>query len=151
MRYTYHSLIIILLLLSGCTTSRHYFIKIDPPSFGAQFIPEQLNTLLVDSGFERINFSERIIDPNAGASDALNTKTGEILESSRYLYMRYQHQSYPELFTNITIGRDKGNVTLKFYETDKKELSTQGIAIYNQFKENLTSGLYDKNDFTASH
>jgi len=151
MRYAYHSIIIFLLLLGGCTTSGHYFIKINPPSFGAQFIPDQIDTLLVDSGFQRIAFSKRISDPNAGATDTLNMKTGEVLDSSSKLYMRYQHQSYPELFTNVTIGRDKGESKLEFYETGKKELSAKGISIYNQFKENLTSGLYDESDFTESH
>lgn len=144
------SLLIFSLLIIGCSTSGHRYININPPPFGAQSVPGQINTLLVNSGFERIEFSARVGDPNAGAVDSLNMKTGEVLESPNKFFMRYQHQTYPDLLVNVAIGRDKGDVKLEFYETDNKELSIETMNIYNQFKENLKSGLYDENDFSES-
>ena len=143
-------LFIFSLLIIGCTTSGHHYIKIKPPEFGAQLIPAQLHTLLTDTGFNRIGFSARVTDLNAGPLDSLNMKTGKVLESSGKLFMRYQHQSHPELLVNVTIGKYEGDVKLEFYEADRKELSAEGINIYKQFIENLKSGLYDENDFTAS-
>jgi len=143
-------LIIFSLLIIGCVTTGHRYIKIKPPEFGAQFIPGQLHTLLTDTGFERISFSARLSDPNDGATDYLDMKSGEVLDSGNKLFMRYQHQSYPELLVNVTIGKYKGDVKLEFYETDRKELSVEGINIYKQFKENLKKNLYDENDFTEN-
>ena len=139
-------LVIFSLLIIGCAAGDHQYIKINPPPFGAQFVPEQLNTILMDSGFKRIKFSARISDPGADATDALNMKTGEVLETADKYLMRYQHQTNPELLVNVIVGRDKGEVKLKFYETDRKELSAQGIDIYNKFKANLKSGIYTEND-----
>ena len=142
--------VIFSLLIIGCTTAGHRYININPPPFGAQSVPDQINTLLMNSGFERIEFSARISDPNADATDSLNMKTGAVLESADKYFMRYQHKTYPELLVNVAVGRDKGDVKLEFYETDRKELSVESIDIYNQFKQNLKSGLYDENDFTES-
>ncbi len=142
--------IIFSLLIIGCSAAGHHYININPPPFGAQSVPDQINTLLMNTGFERIEFSARVRDPNADATDSLNMKTGTVLESADKLFMRYQHKTYPELLVNVAVGRDKGDVKLEFYETDRKELSVESLAIYNQFKQNLKSGLYDENDFTES-
>lgn len=148
-RFHLFFIVIFSVFITGCAAPGDRYIRINPPPFGAQFIPGQLNTILVDNGFNRIEFSARISDPNAGMTDALNMKTGMVLESSRKLFMRYQHQIFSDLLIDVIIGRDKGEVELKFYEVEKKELSAPGINIYNQFKENLASGIYDENDFTA--
>ena len=149
-RASQYIVIIFSLLFIGCTTAGHRYININPPPFGVQSVPEQINTLLENTGFQRIEFSARVSDPNAGAVDSLNMKTGEVLESPNKIFMRYQHQTYPDFLVNVAVGRDKGDVKLEFYETDKKELSIEAKNIYNQFKENLKSGLYDENDFTES-
>lgn len=134
----------------ACTSSEHRIIKIKPPSFGAQLIPEQVNSLLVESGFSRIGFSSRVRDLNAGAIDAQNMKTGEVLIASHHSLMRYQHDAHPDLLVNVSIGRDKGDVKLEFYESDSKKLSIKSIDIYEQLKKNLQLKLYDINDFTES-
>jgi len=136
------------LFLNACTTAGHHYIDIKPPPFGAEAVPGQLNSLLKKSGFNRIEFSQRISDPNAGATDALNMKTGMVLEDSNTYYMRYQHQSSHEFMINVTIGREKGKVELEFYEVDKEELSAESTNIYNNFKENLRSFLYKESDFS---
>jgi len=141
-------IIIVFLFIIGCTTAGHRYIKIKPPSFGPQFIPAQINSLLTENGFNRIEFSARIRDLNARPADNLNMKTGMVLDASNKLLMRYQHQSYPELLVNVTIGKDKGESKLEFYENNRKELSTEGTKIYTQFKKDLKSKLYDENDFT---
>ncbi|MCW8929116.1 MAG: hypothetical protein OQL19_02630 [Gammaproteobacteria bacterium] len=146
----YLFIIISLLLIISCTTSGHRYIKIKPPVFGAMQIPEQVNSLLVESDFNRINFSQRVRDLNANATDALNKREGEELVTSSKLLRRYQHTINTELFVNVSIGRDKGDVELEFYEENNKELSEDSIKIYNQTKENLKAKLYDPNDFTES-
>ena len=136
------------LFLNACSIAGHRYININPPPFSPESVPEQLNTLLKKSGFNRMEFSQRISDPNAGATDALNMKTGMVLQDPNYFYMRYQHQINHNFLINVTIGRDKGEVELEFYETDKKELSPDNINIYNKFKENLRAALYNENDFS---
>lgn len=141
-------IIVFTFALSACTTAGHHYIDINPPPFGAEAVPAQLNTLLKKSGFKRIEFSQRISDPNAGATDALNMKTGMVLETSNKLFMRYQHQSKHNFLINVIIGREKGEVELEFYEVDKNELSSENTLIYNNFKENLKSFLYNEKDFS---
>ena len=139
------------LFLWGCTSiSGHRYINIDPPEFGSELVPDQVNSFLVDNGFKRISLSARVRDYNAGATDALNMKTGSVLDSHKNLLMRYQHEITTILLVNVTIGKDKGNIKLEFYEADNTQFSPESIDIYNQFKENLKVKLYDEKGFKAS-
>lgn len=89
-------------------------------------------------------------DPNAGANDSLNMKTGMVIQNTKSFFMRYQHQNYTALMIDVTIGKEKGGVKLEFYELNKKQLSAESMNIYQQFKDNLTSDLYNKHDFSES-
>ena len=138
------------LLITACATSGHHYLKIKAPEFGAQFVRGQVNTVLEKSGFKSIDFTTHVTDTNAGANDTLNQRTGKVLESESRMFMRYQHQAYPDLLINVTIKTDDGAVKLEIYETDKKELTAQGFNIYNQVKENIKDYLYDDSDMSES-
>lgn len=139
---------IVSLLVSGCKTTGHRYVDIKPPIFGAQFIPQQLNTLLNDTGFHRIQFSIGVTEQGSKAEELMDMRTGMVIEDANRLLMRYQHQTYPELLINVSIGKFKGDVKLDFYEAEQKELSGESIKIYNQFREHLLSTIYDENDVT---
>lgn len=139
------------LFFVGCTSVvEHRYINIKPPSFSAEMIPQQMNSFLIDNDFKRINFSARVRDPKALATDALNMKTGQVLESYNSFMMRYQHNTISSLLVNVTIGKDRGDIKLEFYEMNNKEFSPESSDVYNQFKENLKIRLYDEKDFTAT-
>lgn len=141
-------LIILSLFILGCTTSGHRYINIDPPPFGSALVPEQVDTFLKENNFTRISFSARVRDLNSDATDALNKKTGMVLDSRNKLLMRYQHQNYSALLLNVSVNKDKGNVEFDFFENDKNELSPESMNIYEQLKENLGTRLYDKDNFS---
>lgn len=143
-------LIIFLLMITGCKTAGHRYVDIKPPEFGAQFIPEQLNTLLNNTGFYRIEFSANVEDPGATPEDTIDIKKGMVISAANKLLMRYQHKMYTTLQVNVTIEKYKGAVNLEFYDTGNTQLSDEAVRIYNQFIKNLKSGIYDENDFTES-
>ena len=149
-RYFIYFFIIFSLLVAGCKTTGHRYVDIKAPEFGAQFIPGQLNTLLNNSGFYRIEFSAGVDDPGATPEDTIDIKKGEVISNSNKLLMRYQHETYITLQVNVTIEKYKGAVKLEFFETGNKQLSNEAINIYNQFINDLKSGIYDENDFTES-
>ena len=142
--------IIVVFLAAACATSGHRTVKIRAPEFGAQFVPAQLNSLLNENGFRRIKFQTRVRDLNAGASDDLNMKSGEVIMSSDKLLMRYQHQTYPALQVDVSIVRDSGKVRMEFHETDRKALSAEGLKIYQHFVNHLKSSIYDEEDVSAN-
>lgn len=138
------------LLVLSCSTPGHRYISINAPSFAAEMVPEQLNTFLNNNGFYRTEFSARVNDPNSGPNEVLNKKTGTVLTAENRLIMRYQHETYSQFFIDTKIKRDTGKIYLDFYEQGRKDLSDEALTIYTQLKENLSSRLYDKNDFKES-
>ena len=134
--------------MTACTISGHHYLKIKAPEFGSQFVQKQINTVLEKSGFNSIDFTGQITDINAGANDSLNQRTGRVLKSKDRIFMRYQHQYSPEIFIDVTIKTNDGAAKLDFYEADNKELTPQGVDIYNQVKENMKAYLYDNDDMS---
>ncbi len=151
MKQAYQSIFIVFsLFIIGCSSIGHHYIKIKAPPFGAEYIPEQITSLLEKTGFNQVRFSTSVVDPRGEGVDPLDTKTGTMVQTSNKLLMHYQHKALASLRVKVTVGKDKGDLKLDFFETGKNKLSLEAMKIYNAFKENLASILYDKNAFTES-
>lgn len=143
-------LLIFSLLIAACKTSGHRYVDINSPPFGAEYIPKQINNLLENNGFHKIEFSRNVTDPNATPEDNWDIKKGKVIDAGNKLIMRYQHKNQTNLIINVTIDKYKGNSSLEFFEENKKELSEKSHKIFQQVIKELKNSIYDENDIHVS-
>lgn len=124
--------LILAVLVAGCmATTPERKVSVQTNTFGVQYTPRQVRSLLTDLGYEQVRFAAA--NPNAANTDG-NTWTRTTRNT---VEMHFRYTASPAIYVKVFVDKPTGEVLVLYTMTEGDAFTTVANEEYIRLKKAL--------------